>query len=186
MSITFSWFGHMDQQDCSNFFTTSTASDLPSNLQWKLILGHLGHEAGSKIGHESIPETYLCWPLPALQVHHPYHVKWGVIHTLIHQAQVIYQGQKDFNKEIKNKGHDLMLNEYRKTSVDSIIKPSRKKHISSDTIYQGIVIIPYVKGMSEKFRCTGNFFNVSTIFKTKHTLNGTFMKSGPVRETYQM
>jgi hypothetical protein len=28
-------FGHMDQQDCSNFFTISTALDPPSNSQWK-------------------------------------------------------------------------------------------------------------------------------------------------------
>jgi hypothetical protein len=35
---TLSWFGHMDQQDYSNFFTISTALDLPSNSQWKLKL----------------------------------------------------------------------------------------------------------------------------------------------------
>jgi hypothetical protein len=28
-----SWFAHMDQQDCSNFFTISAALDLPSNSQ---------------------------------------------------------------------------------------------------------------------------------------------------------
>jgi hypothetical protein len=43
-----------------------------------------------------------------------------------------------------------------------------------------------VKGISEKFRCIGNYFNVRTIFKTKHTLRGTLIKIGPVRDAQQM
>jgi hypothetical protein len=30
-STILQWLHHMDQQDCSNFFSNSTASDLPSN-----------------------------------------------------------------------------------------------------------------------------------------------------------
>jgi hypothetical protein len=40
---------------------------------------------------------------------HPYHVKRGVVHSLISRAKAICQDQKDFNNEIR---HDLMLNEY--------------------------------------------------------------------------
>jgi hypothetical protein len=75
----------------------------------------------------------------------------------------------DFNHEIKNIRHDLMLNEYPKESAASVMKPSTRNHLSSDTTYQGTVIIPYVKGISEKLRCTGNRFNLRNIFKTKHT-----------------
>jgi hypothetical protein len=53
---------------------------------------------------------------------------------------------------------------------------------SSDTVYQGTVVIAYVKGTSEKFRCTGNCFNLRNIFRTKHTLHGTLIKTGPVRD----
>jgi hypothetical protein len=56
---------------------------------------------------------------------------------------------------------------------------------SSDTIYEGTVI-PYVKGISEKFRHIGNHFNVRTLFKTKHTFHGTLMKTGLVRDAQQM
>jgi hypothetical protein len=66
------------------------------------------------------------------------------------------------------------------------MKPSRSNFPSSDTIYKGTVIIPYVKGIPEKFRCTGNHFNVRTIFKTKHTIHGKVMKTGPVRDAQQM
>jgi hypothetical protein len=46
--------------------------------------------------------------------------------------------------------------------------------------------IRHVKGISKKLRCIGNCFNVSIIFKTKHTLQGTLMKTVPVREAQQM
>jgi hypothetical protein len=78
-----------------------------------------------------------------------------------------------------------MLNENPQEFVDSIMKPSRSNRSSSYTIYQGMVIIPCVKGISEKFRCIGNRSNVRTIFKTKHTLHGTSMKFGPVRDAQQ-
>jgi hypothetical protein len=89
-------------------------------------------------------------------------------------------------EESKNVRHVLMLNEYQQEYFDSIIKPSRRNRPSSDTIYQGTVIIPYVKSISEKFRCIGNRFNVRTIFKTKHALRGTIMKTGPVRDAEQV
>jgi hypothetical protein len=60
------------------------------------------------------------------------------------------------------------------------MKPWRSSRLFSDTIYQGMDIILYVKGISEKFRCIGNRFNVRAIFKTKRTLRGTLMKTGPV------
>jgi hypothetical protein len=101
---------------------------------------------------------------------HPRHVQRGVVHSLANRGKVICQNQKDFNNEIKNKKHDLMLNEYPEESVDSVIKPSARNHPSSDTVYQGTVVIPYVRDISEKFRCIGNHVNLRTIFKTKYTI----------------
>jgi hypothetical protein len=65
------------------------------------------------------------------------------------------------------------------------MKPSTRSRPSSDTIYQGTVIIPYVKGISKKFRSIGNRFNLRTVFKTKHTLHGTLMKTRPVRDAQE-
>jgi hypothetical protein len=65
------------------------------------------------------------------------------------------------------------------------MKPSARYRPSSDRVYQGTVVIPYVKGISEKFRHIGNRFDLRTIFKTKHTLRGTLMKTGPVRDAQQ-
>jgi hypothetical protein len=82
---------------------------------------------------------------------HPYHVKRGAVHGLISQAKVICQEQKEFNNEIENVRHDLMLSEYPQEFVDSIMKPSRSNRPSPNTVHQGTVIFPHVKGMSENF-----------------------------------
>jgi hypothetical protein len=65
------------------------------------------------------------------------------------------------------------------------MKTSTRNRPSSDTIHEGAVIIPYVKGISEKFRHIGNRFNVRTIFRTKHTLRMSLMTIGLVRDTQQ-
>jgi hypothetical protein len=39
----------------------------------------------------------------------PHRVKMGVVHSLIKRAKVTCQDQKDFNNEIKNVRHDLIL-----------------------------------------------------------------------------
>jgi hypothetical protein len=53
------------------------------------------------------------------------------------------------------------------------MKTAKSNGPSSDTVYQDTVFIPYVKGISEKFRRIGNRFSVRTIFKTKHALRRT-------------
>jgi hypothetical protein len=59
----------------------------------------------------------------------------GVFHSLISQAKVICQDQKDLNNEIKNIRHDLMLKEYPKEFIHSITNPLRRNRPSLDTIY---------------------------------------------------
>jgi hypothetical protein len=47
------------------------------------------------------------------------------------------------------------------------------------------VYIPYVKGISEKFKRIGNRYNIGTIFKTKHKLRSSLMKTRPERDPQQ-
>jgi hypothetical protein len=109
MLTTLSWFGHMDQQNCSSFFTTSTALDLQSNSQWKLKLMILFHSwmSWSWRGSHKLA-TKVCWkPTHTgyylhFKSNHPHHMKRGVVHSLISWAKVIYKVQKDFNEEVKN------------------------------------------------------------------------------------
>jgi hypothetical protein len=43
------------------------------------------------------------------------------------------------------------------------------------------VVIPYVKGISEKFKRIGNRY-IKMIFKTKHTLRDTLMRTRPMSD----
>jgi hypothetical protein len=113
---------------------------------------------------------------------HTGHVKRGVVHSLVNRAKVICQSQKDFNNEIKTIRQYLMLNEYPKEFVDSVMKSSVRNRPSSDTIYQGTVIVPNVNGIFEKFRPIWNRFGLRTTFKTEHALRGALMNSGLVRD----
>jgi hypothetical protein len=48
------------------------------------------------------------------------------------------------------------------------------------------VYIPYVKGVSEKFRRIGNRYNIRTILEIKRTLRSSLMKTRPERDPLQM
>jgi hypothetical protein len=110
-----------------------------------------------------------------LKLTHPYHVKRGVVHSLISRGKVIRQGQKDFNNKIKNISHDLRVNDYSQEFVHSVIKSSTRNRPSSDKIYQGIVLRVYQR----------NSHALGTVSKTKHTLPGTLLKNGPIKNAQQ-
>jgi hypothetical protein len=50
----------------------------------------------------------------------------------------------------------------------------------------GSVYIPYVKGVPEKIKRTGNQYNIRTIFRTKLTLWSSLMRTRPERDPQQM
>jgi uncharacterized protein (UPF0335 family) len=116
---------------------------------------------------------------------HPQHVKRGVVRSLIDRAKVICQNQKDFNKEVKIIKHDLTLNGYPQRVIDSVMKSRKNNNPSTGKVPQSTGEIPYVRGISEKFRRIGNRYNVRTIFKTKHTLQGILITTRPDRGLQQ-
>jgi hypothetical protein len=65
-----------------------------------------------------------------------------------------------------------------------VFQKVRSNRPSSDKIH-GTVITSYIGGTSEKFKCIGNRFNFRIIFKSKPTLRGALMKTGPVRDAQQ-
>jgi hypothetical protein len=48
------------------------------------------------------------------------------------------------------------------------------------------VFILYVKGISEKIKCIGNPYNITSVFKRKHTLRSSLMRTRPERYLLQM
>jgi hypothetical protein len=76
-----------------------------------------------KKGHKLATEVYRNSIHTGRYLHfnsnYQHHVKRGDVYSLINRAKVMCQDHKDFKKEIKIIGHDLILNEYSQEFVDS-------------------------------------------------------------------
>ncbi|PNF31038.1 hypothetical protein B7P43_G17855, partial [Cryptotermes secundus] len=116
---------------------------------------------------------------------HPPHVKRGLIKSLHDRASTICQDRRDLVREINNLRHDLPLNGYPKGFIDSVINSKGSSRPKKEESPLCSVYIPYVKGVSEKFKRIGNRYNIRTIFRTKHTLRNSLMKTRPKRDPQQ-
>jgi hypothetical protein len=116
---------------------------------------------------------------------HPKHVKGSIFLYLVHRVKAICQEQSDFNREIMNVTHYIILNGYPQCFIDITIK-TRRNNSSSDETSLGTVVIPYTRGISEEFQNIGNNFNSRTIFKTRCMLQVALMvtiQDGEVQQT---
>jgi hypothetical protein len=116
-----------------------------------------------------------------LNSNHPPHVKRGLIQSLHHRASTICHERQDLVKEISSVRRDLQLNGYRQGFIDSVINSKGCSRLTEERKPLGSVYIPYVKGVSEKFRRIGNRYNIRTILKTKHSLRSSLMRTRPER-----
>jgi hypothetical protein len=66
--------------------------------------------------------------------------------------------------------------------IDTGIKSKGSSRPNKEQQPLASVYIPYVKGVSEKFNRIGNRYNIRTIFKTKHILRSSLMKTRPERD----
>jgi hypothetical protein len=104
---------------------------------------------------------------------------------LIDRAKVICQNHKYFNREVKIIKQDVTINGYSQRFIDSVMKSRKNNNPSTDKVAHRTVVIPHVRGISEKFLRIGNRYIIRTIFKTKHTLRGTLMTTRPDRGLQQ-
>jgi hypothetical protein len=94
----------------------------------------------------------------------------------------IRHDRRNLDKEETNLRHDLQLNGYPRSFVDSVInsKDTGCPKKEEDPLFS--VYIPYVKGISENFKRISNLYNIRIIFRTKHTLGNSLMKTKPKRD----
>jgi hypothetical protein len=69
--------------------------------------------------------------------------------------------------------------------IDSVVKSKGSSRLSEEQKPLGSVYIPYIKSVLEKFRRLGTHYNIRTIFKSKHTLRSSHMKTRPERDPLQ-
>jgi hypothetical protein len=70
--------------------------------------------------------------------------------------------------------------------IDSVINSKGSSHLNKEEKPLGCMYIPHVKGVSEKFKYIKNRYNIRMIFKTKHTLRSSLIKTRPERDLQQM
>jgi hypothetical protein len=80
---------------------------------------------------------------------------------------------------------DLQLTVYPQSLIDSVINSKGNSRVNKEQNPLASVYIPYVKGVSEKFKRIGNLYNIRTIFKTKHTLSSSLMNTRKERHPLQ-
>jgi hypothetical protein len=114
------------------------------------------------------------------------HVKRSLIQSLHSRASTMCQERQHLVNEISNLRCDLQLSGYPQGFIDPVINFKGSSRPSEEEKPLGSVYIPYVKGISEKFKCIGNRYNIRTIFKTKHILRSSLMKTMPNRDIQQM
>jgi hypothetical protein len=72
-----------------------------------------------------------------------------------------------------------------KLFIDSVINSKGRIRMNEEQKPLSSVYIPYVKGVSEKFKRIGNRYNIRTIFRTRHSLRSSLMKTRPERDPLQ-
>jgi hypothetical protein len=112
-------------------------------------------------------------------------MKRGLIQSLHIRASTMYQERQDLFNKISSLRRDLQLNGYPQGFIVSVINSKGSSHRNKAEKPLGSVYIPYVKGDSEKFKRIGNRYNNSKIFKTKHTLKSSLLKTRPERDLQQ-
>jgi hypothetical protein len=73
----------------------------------------------------------------------------------------------------------LQLSGYAQAFIDSVINSIGSSRLNKEQNALGSVHIPYVKGISQKFKRIGNRYYSRTIFKTQHPLMRSLMKTRP-------
>jgi hypothetical protein len=110
-----------------------------------------------------------------------------VVHNLINTAITICTEKQVYSKEVLMIRQDLALNGYPQHLIDSVLNRLEvKSQQATDGACLSTVLIPYMKGISEEFRCTGERYNIKTVFKTRQTLRIMLTRTRPHREVQDM
>jgi hypothetical protein len=91
-------------------------------------------------------------------------------HQSVHKrVPTICQECQDLCNEISSLRRDPQLNGNPRGFIGSVINPRGSRRPSKEDRPLGSVHMPYAKGVSEKFKRTGNRYNNLVIFRTKQT-----------------
>jgi hypothetical protein len=110
-----------------------------------------------------------------------------VIHCSVNRAKVMYQEWYDFCSKHESVSHRPCI-QWIFSLLDWLCHNGLGKGAqpSFDGTPLGTTVILCVRGISVKFRQTGNRFSIGTVFKTKHTLHVALMITRSFRDIHGM
>ena len=121
--------------------------------------------------------------------HHPLHQKMGVVRTLLERSDNLVTTEEDRHLEEEHVTQALAKCGYpkwtlKKTRVSMTNKTSKgeKNKKSSDKQTKGMVVIPYVKGLSESISRIMKSHGISTALKPHRTIRNVLVKPKDKRE----
>jgi hypothetical protein len=87
---------------------------------------------------------------------------------------------------MRGNGENLLNSDTIKKSRIWMVYSTQRYWVSGLCLYLCSVYSPYVKRVSEMFRHIGNWYNIRTIFRTKHILRGSLKRNRAERGPQQM
>jgi hypothetical protein len=137
------------------------------------ILSPLARQSKSFIndlGHFIQPLKYVNFQsldtLVSFNSKHLLHVRRGLIHGLHKIVSTMCQERQDLCNAISSLRYDLQLNGYPRGFIDSVLNLMGTSNSSKEVKPLDTVYILHVKGISEKFKCIGSYYNTRIIFRT--------------------
>ncbi|XP_072028445.1 uncharacterized protein [Amphiura filiformis] len=125
---------------------------------------------------------------------HPLHQKLGVIRTLIDRMDSIVTEEEDKKEEEKKIRTALQNCGYPRWAMDRVkqqmstskIKCNSSKKSTDDNPSKGMVVLPYVAGLSEKLKRIFWKHKIATAMKPHNTIKSLLVHPKDKRETNQM
>jgi hypothetical protein len=108
---------------------------------------------------------------------HPPHVKRSSIQSIHNKVSIICQEGRDLFIEISSLRSDLQPNGSPQGYIDTVINSEGNSRMNKEEKPLDSCVYPICVGVSEKFKRMGKRYNIRTIFRTKHTLRSSFMKT---------
>jgi hypothetical protein len=109
-------------------------------------------------------------------------MKRGVVLSLYHRATAVSQEPRNHADKIDILRHTIHLSAYPTWFIDSVINRSKRSVCLKKEVQPlGFVTINYMSGVSEKLKSVASWYNLRTVFKTRHILRNPLMRTRPNR-----
>ena len=112
---------------------------------------------------------------------HASHTKAGIIRTLVNRAETICSEPDNTCAELQHIKQELMANGYPDTFINKhmVQKSGILTDLGNKDTPIATMVLPYVKGLSEKIRRLASKHNIRTAFKSSTTLRNVLTKVKP-------